>query len=374
MNPSISASGHKGQGGLTLLELLVVVAILAVLATVAIQSTTDIGNQTRYDATQKSIGAFRTAVLGPPGQTAPDGSRMATGFIADMGRVPRSRTLIHPEFGGVPDLTELYSESLPSGLKAYALHTAGEAYVALTSITAVSLKTIPERTALYDATVKIPAGWRGPYLRKPPTELTLVDGWQKPLVSRVDMGSTLAELQAWPTMLLRFRTGEQFGLQEDANYTAITDANLDVVGVFSVSGFDGAPASTDAYSGRFYSTIQKNEYQVKLVVSVAIPTDGFYPTWKSANSYIQVSLYGPNPEVASASNGKPVRVWVHQIPYTADTPANVSVDFDGVNAPTIGTRVLRVVLKGPATNDLVKGRVVYAPISSGSQTINIPFP
>ncbi len=358
---------------MTLLELLVVVAILAVLATVAIQSTTDIGNQTRYDATQKSIGAFRTAVLGPPGQTAPDGALMATGFIADMGRVPRSRNLTHPEFGEVPDLTELYSESLPSGLKAYALHTAGEGNVALTAITAVSLNTIAERTALYDATVKIPAGWRGPYLRKPPTELTLVDGWQKPLVSRVDMGSTLAELQAWPTMLLRFRTGEQFELQEDANYTAITETNRDVVGVFSVSGFEGAPASTDAYSGRFYSTIQNNEYQVKLVVSVAIPTSGIYPSLKAASSYILISLFGPNPEVASASDGRPVRAWVHQIPYTTNTSDNVSVEFDGVHAPTIGTRVIRAILKG--TNAIpIKGRVVYAPISSGSQTISIQFP
>lgn len=367
MNPYISASDWKGQGGMTLLELLVVVAILAVLATVAIQSTTDIGNQTRYDATQKSLAAFRDAVLGRAGQTAPDGSLMATGFIADMGRAPRSRTLPHPEFGGVPDLTELYSEAMPSGLKAYALHSAVPANVALTAV-----GTVTDASNMYELPLRIPAGWRGSYLRKSSAELTLVDGWQKPLVSRLDMGATVGELNAWPTMLLAFRTNsatQVFGLPEDANYTAITDYNREIAGVFSVSGFDGAPTSSDAYSGRFYSAIQTNEYRVPLVVSVTIAST--FQAQQSASSYVLICLYGPNPEVAT--DNKPVRVWVQQIQFTNGAPLNLSASFDALNAPTIGTRVIRAVLKGSGTN-VIRGRVVYAPIQQGSQSVNIPFP
>ena len=372
MKLSISAFGHKGQGGMTLLELLVVVAILAVLATVAIQSTTDIGNQTRYDATQKSLAAFRDAVLGRAGQTAPDGSLMATGFIADLGRSPRSRVLTHPDFGGVPDLTELYSESLPSGLKAYALYPAAIANVALTAMTNFTLATAAETDALYDTSLRVPAGWRGPYLRKPSTEVTLVDGWQKPFVSRPDMGTSLSELNGWPTMLLAFRTNsaiQVFGLPENGNYTAITDYNREVSGVFSVSGFEGASASTDAYSGRFFSAIQTNEYRVPLVMSVTISST--YQAQQSDSSYVLICLFGPNPEVVSDT--KPVRVWVQRIPFPSGTPLNLSATFDGLNAPSIGTRVIRAVLKGTAATP-VQGRVVYAPIQQGYQSINIPFP
>jgi len=351
---------------MTLLELLIVVAILAVLATVAIQSTTDIGNQARYDATLKSLSAFRSALLGPSGQTAPDGSPMATGFIADMGRVPRSSTLTHPSYGDVPDLTEVYSETIPSGLKAYALHTAVLGNVSLTSIGSVT-----DTVNMYDLAVRVPAGWRGPYLRKASGDATLVDGWHKALVSRVDLGSSPSALNTWPTMLLAFRTNsasEVFGLPEDANYTAVTDVGREVVGIFSASGFEGAPTSTDAYAGRFYSTVQTNEYRVPIVVSVTISST--LQAEQGTTSYLLICLYGPNPDVTS--DAKPVRVWVQQIPFDSGTALNLAATFDSQNAPTVGTRVIRAVLKGSSTT--TKGRVVYVPIQQGYQSVNVPFP
>jgi hypothetical protein len=348
---------------MTLLELLVVVAILAVLATVAIQSTTDIGNQTRYEVTQKSLAAFRDATLGPANQTSPDGNAMITGFIADMGRPPRSRALVHPELGTLNDLSELYAEGLPGSLKPFELYPATSANLATTMITGVS-----NTNLLYDPALRIPAGWRGPYLRKPSTELSLVDGWGKLLVSRLDLGSTPAEINLWPTMLLAFRTNtssQPFALAENVNYTAVTDVGRDVVGLFTQSGFNGAPVGTDAYSGRFYSAITTNEYRIPITITVNCSTL-FTPL--AATNYVAVMLYGPNPDVAS--DAKPIRVWAQQANYTS---FNVTFTFDNANAPTVGTRVVRAVLRLSASR-FEYSRVIYFPIRPGVQNINIPLP
>ena len=348
---------------MTLLELLVVVAILAVLATVAIQSTTDIGNQTRYEVTQKSLAAFRDATLGPANQTSPDGNAMITGFIADMGRPPRSRALVHPELGTLNDLSELYAEGLPGSLKPFGLYPATSANLATTMITGVS-----NTSLLYDPALRIPAGWRGPYLRKPSTELSLVDGWGKLLVSRLDLGSTPAEINLWPTMLLAFRTNttsQPFGLVENVNYTPVTDVGRDVVGLFTQSGFDGAPVGADAYSGRFYSAITTNEYRIPITITVNCSTL-FTPL--AATNYVAVMLYGPNAEVASDT--RPIRVWAQQANYSS---FNVTFTFDNANAPTVGTRVVRAFLRLSATR-IEYSRVIYFPIRPGVQNINIPLP
>ena len=187
---------------MTLLELLVVVAILAVLATVAIQSTTDIGNQTRYEVTEKSLAAFRDATLGPANQTSPDGNAMITGFIADMGRPPRSRALVHPELGTLNDLSELYAEGLPGSLKPFGLYPATSANLATTMITGVS-----NTNLLYDPALRIPAGWRGPYLRKPSTELSLVDGWGKLLARASSRPMTGPKFSSKPWPCAKPKTG-----------------------------------------------------------------------------------------------------------------------------------------------------------------------
>lgn len=364
MTPCPSTSGWAASRGLTLLELLVVVSILAVLATVAVQTTTDIGNQTRYDTTQTSLGSFRDAVLGPGGQVSPDGTPMVTGFIADMGRPPRSRSIPRVNDTPVLGLTELHSETVPSGLVGFALHQASSNNYSSTLITTVSLPAL-----LHDPNIRVPAGWRGPYLRKPSSELTYVDGWGKLLVSRpFDLGSSSSDIQLWPTMLLAFRTNtstQPFSLEENPLYTAVVDANRDVTGLFAVTGFEGAQAGTDAYSGRFYSAITTNEFRVPITVTVNCASTN---SPLASTNFVTLMMYGPNPEVAT--DGRPLRVWAQQANYTT---YNVTFTFDNANAPTVGTRVFRAVLRLSSTS-FVYSRTVYFPIRPGIQNINIPLP
>lgn len=340
------------------------VSILAVLATVAVQTTSDIGNQTRYDTTQTSLASFREAVLGPPGQVSPDGTPMVTGFIADMGRPPRSRTIAHPDYSQVLGLTELQSETVPSGLVGFGLHQASSANTSTTLVTAISLTSL-----LYDSTIRVPAGWRGPYLRKPSSELTYVDGWGKLLVSRpYDLGSSSGDIQLWPTMLLAFRTNtstQPFSLPENSIYTAVVDANRDVTGLFSISGFEGAPTGSDAYSGRFYSAMTTNEFRVPITVTVNCASTN---SPLATTNFVTLMMYGPNPEVAT--DGRPLRVWAQQANFTT---YNVTFTFDNANAPTVGTRVFRAVLRLSSTS-FVYSRIVYFPIRPGIQNINIPLP
>ena len=75
-------------GGFTLLELVIVLAILAALTTVAVRSLDGVEDQSRYDATRRSLDNIQAAVLGAANERDADGSLLVTGFVADMGRLP----------------------------------------------------------------------------------------------------------------------------------------------------------------------------------------------------------------------------------------------------------------------------------------------
>jgi len=135
--------------------------------------------------------------------------------------------------------------------------------------------------------------------------------------------------------------------------------------LFTLSGFDGAPTTTDAYSGRFYAGIATNEYRVPLTVTVNCASTN---SPLAGTNYVVVMLYGPNPEVATDS--RPIRVWAQQAAFTT---YNVTFTFDNAYAPTVGTRVLRAILRLSGTT-FVYSRVVYFPIRPGVQSINIPLP
>jgi hypothetical protein len=148
-----------------LLELLVVLSILAIVTALAVRSLDGIEDQRRHEATMKGLEALRDAVLGDPGERADDGSRMLSGFVADLGRLPRT-TL--SESGREVDLGELWR---PSGAR-FAVRPATEDHG------------VPPEHA--DPDVLVPGGWRGPYVRLPLGARALLDGWGFPIASPHD--------------------------------------------------------------------------------------------------------------------------------------------------------------------------------------------
>ncbi len=131
--------------GFTLLEMVLVVAILTILATVALRSMEGVDQQARFEGTQQTMRNVNDAVLSC-GQQG-DGSFLISGFVADMGRLPRA-------FGTEANtqLQELWAN--PRGLQPFAV-----------------------RAAPSDPEVLVPCGWRGNYLQLGVGQSGLHDAW-----------------------------------------------------------------------------------------------------------------------------------------------------------------------------------------------------
>ncbi len=151
MNARFRKSKCSRRHGLTLVELLVVLVILAIMTVIAVQSLDYLADQARFEATQRTLGNVQSAVLGTPNQTQPDGTPMLSGFVADLGRPPIADTNLQ--------ISELWAQgTLPS-------------YQAVV---------VPAASDPINSDVVILAGWRGPYLRLPPTSqqgFSLYDGY-----------------------------------------------------------------------------------------------------------------------------------------------------------------------------------------------------
>ncbi len=139
--------------GLTLAELVVVLGILAALAAVAIGSLSQVEQQNRFETTRRRLLAVEQAMLGDPGLRDPDGSRIAFGFVGDMGRLPEAE-----DSDPGTQLCELWDNDKDDDdvddFPVFALIDAGGA----------------------NSDVVLGAGWRGPYLELPLGASALLDG------------------------------------------------------------------------------------------------------------------------------------------------------------------------------------------------------
>lgn len=134
----------------TLVEMLVVLVILAVVTGIALRSATSLEDRTRMERTLQALAEVRAALVGEG----------ASGFVADLGRLPEPPPDPGPD--GLYGLTELF-EPLPG---TEPIHVA-----------------IPES----DPEIAVPVGWRGPYLRPPPTgdPGRALDGYGQEIRARV---------------------------------------------------------------------------------------------------------------------------------------------------------------------------------------------
>ena len=130
----------RSRAGFTLLELAIVLVILGVLTAVATREIDKVQAQQRFEASQRGLETICEAVWGSPDDRAADGSRIQSGFVADLGRLP--------DFAG-EGLAELWA------------NRTGRAYEV-------------QPTAA-DADVLVAGGWRGPYARLPVGEEELRD-------------------------------------------------------------------------------------------------------------------------------------------------------------------------------------------------------
>ena len=137
----------------TLIELVVVLAVIAVLTHLAVRELSHLRDAKLTKAADAQLETIRASVYS---RTL---GEEATGFLADMGRLPRL----------VDDMTLGELWAMPTNALPYAVRPA----------TAENL--VPGLSSLAKASVYVPTGWRGPYLRLPIGKSRLFDPWGNPV-------------------------------------------------------------------------------------------------------------------------------------------------------------------------------------------------
>lgn len=156
------------RSGLTLIELTIVLFILGLLAHLAVVETARVREEALYKAAGKQFNEISSAVLD---WTSED----PTGFLIDMGRLPVTVYSTPDADSGPLALRELWD--CPDGVEKLAVRAASRENLAPGT---------PDIIA--DASVLIPCGWGGPYLRLPRRAFRLMDPWGNHLESPDDAG------------------------------------------------------------------------------------------------------------------------------------------------------------------------------------------
>lgn len=149
---NVTQGGTKDRPAFTLVEMVMVLVVMAILATVAVQMLEPQVDQTRYDATRRTLENVREGIVARPDANSINAA--VSGFVTDCGRLP-------------VDLTELFLQ--PGDLS-------GHAAAPFDS----------DRDASND--VQLFGGWQGPYVALPVGTTALVDGWGNPLALDTSSG------------------------------------------------------------------------------------------------------------------------------------------------------------------------------------------
>lgn len=182
--------------GLTLVELVVVLAILVLVAGTALTATGGLVDETRYESTQSELRNLESALLGNYDSASREENE-AISFVADVGRLPRVASVVD----GTLALAELWER--PADVAPFAILPASG-----------------------DPEVRLPTGWRGPYMRLGFGTTKLVDGWGRPyaLVGADDTAAPLAmELRKIRSLGADAAVG---GTGYDADATLVIESTL----------------------------------------------------------------------------------------------------------------------------------------------------
>lgn len=154
----MNGASRRIERGLTLIELLVVVVILATIAQTALVTADRLVDEERFTRTTYALESAEVAILGRRNALDPSGRLWAEGFVADVGRLPIVRD---PGDGAALD----------------------ELWAGHSSLTPFALQTAPG-----DPAVRLPCGWRGPYLQLGIGKSAWFDGWGKAFLARDEAG------------------------------------------------------------------------------------------------------------------------------------------------------------------------------------------
>jgi len=235
----------SSSAGLTLLELLVVLTILATLSTIAITSTSGFSSQARYEATQRTLANVRDAILGPENLRDTDGTLIFTGFVADIGRLPKAK-----EDGANPGVLTLDELLHSNDLETYQVKQAVGGNVEASS------------SDYADADVWLGTGWRGPYLQLSPGETVIRDGWGGNLQLTGTSGNTPPAVD-----------------EPIAAFSSLGD------------GIDNN--ASDGYGRKIEVQVDELSYKAQITVQVQI-VSGSDPFPVESSQAVSVSLFGPD--------------------------------------------------------------------------------
>lgn len=159
---------ERASRGFTLIELVVVLAVLAIVTHLAVREMAHLRDGRLGQAAGRQLEEIRDAVWCAPRGGEP------TGFLADLGRLPRAVGETNGTDAVSASLRELWER--PAGVGPYALRAA----------TAENL--VAPTNDLADARILVGCGWRGPYVRLPLGAARLVDAWGNRMENRDDAG------------------------------------------------------------------------------------------------------------------------------------------------------------------------------------------
>ncbi len=176
-NPTPVASARvKVSSGLTLLELMVVLVILAIVATVAVRSLQPQVDNARFESASRLLNEVKNSSIGPIQKYQIDGTPLISGFVADVGRFPLVES---PNFEMEKSsvLSELWDPECELGARFPFQFRSG-----------------PSQPDDYSQ-IRLPCGWRGPYLQIPIGSNSLVDPWGRVPEALANSRGELTQLQ-----------------------------------------------------------------------------------------------------------------------------------------------------------------------------------
>jgi len=286
----------------------------------AVTATEGWVDKERFDAAQRLLGEIEEAVLGVRNARDTDGALVVNGFVADMGRLPRTT-------GGDPLLlSELWSMPLTFDIRPATVENLSD-------------------PAHADSEVRVPCGWRGPYLRLPFGAADLKDPWGKPLVSPVTASSPPDP------------DGADYAHLRSGNDIALTAPGQEI-GLVRILGANRRRSDADqGYDLDTHLRIPGIRYRATFAGKVSVR--GATPD--SADSVV-VRVFGPDPEA-------PGKIAVAS---TGPLPFNGTSDYREflVENLTIGPRVVRAYFTdgGPPTSPHVRSAVLHVTLLPGLNT------